>query len=97
MEERIPIAWLEERFASRHDYFYGLNAAELYNGVIWRGEVESNNAQYIIDCITLAAKYGAFFFWTDTNMNYDNGMVLEWFEKMTLFIPLLKTMRPISY
>lgn len=90
MEERIPIAWLEERFASRHDYFYGLNAAELYNGVIWRGEVESNNAQYIIDCITLAAKYGAFFFWTDTNMNYDNGMVLEWFEKNDAFYSAFK-------
>lgn len=90
MEERIPIAWLEERFASRHDYFYGLNAAELYNGVIWRGEVESSNAQYLIDCITLAAKYGAFFFWTDTNMNYDNGMVLEWFEKNEAFYSVFK-------
>lgn len=85
MEERIPIAWLEERFASRHSYFYGLNAAELYNGVIWRGEVESNNSQYIIDCINLAARYGAFFFWTDTNMNYDNGMILEWFEQNEAF------------
>lgn len=90
MEERIPIAWLEERFASRHSYFYGLNAAELYNGVIWRGEVESNNSQYIIDCINLAAKYGAFFFWTDTNMNYDNGMILEWFEKNEAFYSAFK-------
>lgn len=90
MEERIPIAWLEERFASRHDYFYGLNAAELYNGVIWRGEVESNNAQYLIDCINLASKYGAFFFWTDTNMNYENGMVLEWFEKNDAFYSTFK-------
>lgn len=91
MEERLPVAYLEERFAGRHSYFYGLNAAELYNGVTWRGEVESNNAQYIIDSIHLAAKYGAFFFWTDTNLNYDSGMVLEWFEKNEAFYSAFKS------
>lgn len=90
MEERLPLAYLEERFAGRHSYFYGLNAAELYNGVTWRGGVESNNAQYIIDCIELAVKYGAFFFWTDTNMNYENGMVLEWFETNEAFYSAFK-------
>lgn len=90
MEERLPLAWLEERFAARHSYFYGLNAAELYNGVSWRGEVESSNAQYLIDCIGLAARYGAFFFWTDTNINYDSGLVLDWFEKNESFYSAFK-------
>ena len=43
-EERLPIAYLESRFAKQHKYFYGLDAAELYNGVSWRGEIESNNS-----------------------------------------------------
>ncbi len=89
-EERLPIAYLEERFAQKHEYFYGLNGAELYNSVIWRGEVESNNSQYIIDCVKLCAKYGAFFFWTDTNMNYDSGMILEWFETNEAFYSTFK-------
>ena len=89
-EEKLPVAYLENRFAQRHRYFYGLNCAELYNGVTWRGETESNNSQYIIDCINLVVKYGAFFFWTDTNMNYDSGMVLEWFETNEAFYSAFK-------
>lgn len=89
-EERLPIAYLENEFAKKHEYFYGLNAAELYNSISWRGEVESNNSQYIIDCINLCAKYGAFFFWTDTNMNYDSGMIMEWFEKNEAFYSAFK-------
>ena len=89
-EERLPVKYLEERFAARHEYFYGLNAAELYNGVTWRGECESDSSQYIIDCIELCARHGAFFLWTDTNMNYNSGMVLEWFEKNEAFYSAFK-------
>lgn len=60
-ENRLPISYLEERFAKRHKYFYGLNGAELYNTILWRGELESNNCQYLIDSIKLAAKYGGYF------------------------------------
>lgn len=80
MEERLPVAYLEKEFAQKHRYFYGLSAAELYNGVSWRGETESNHSQYVIDCVNLAARYGAFFVWTDTNMNYRSGMIIEWLE-----------------
>lgn len=89
-EERLPVAYLEKEFAQKHKYFYGLNVAELYNSVSWRGETESNNSQYIIDCINLCAKYGAYFFWTDTNMNYDSGMILEWFETNEAFYTAFK-------
>lgn len=89
-EERMPIAYLEKEFAQKHQYFYGLNAAELYNSIAWRGEAESNNSQYIIDCISLCAKYGGYFFWTDTNMNYDSGMILEWFETNEAFYSAFK-------
>lgn len=89
-EEKLPIAYLESRFAKQHKYFYGLNAAEMYNGVSWRGETESNNSQYIIDCINLAAKYGAYFIWTDTNMNYKSGMMLEWLENNEAFYSAFK-------
>lgn len=89
-EEKLPITYLESRFAQRHEFFYGLNGAELYNGVTWRGEVESNNSQYIIDCINMVVKYGAFFLWTDTNMNYDSGMVLQWFQTNEAFYSAFK-------
>ena len=89
-EERLPISYLESRFAKQHKWFYGLNAAEMYNGVSWRGETESNNSQYIIDCIHLAAKYGAYFIWTDTNMNYSSGMMLEWLETNEAFYSAFK-------
>lgn len=89
-EERLPVAYLEKEFAKKHEYFYGLNVAELYNSVSWRGEVDSNNSQYIIDCINLCAKYGGYFFWTDTNMNYDSGMILEWFETNEAFYTAFK-------
>lgn len=79
-EERLPVAYLEREFAQKHRYFYGLSAAEIYNGVSWRGEAESNQSQYVIDCVNLAAEYGAFFVWTDTNMNYKSGMILKWLE-----------------
>lgn len=80
MEERLPVAYLEEHFA-QHTYFYGLSASALYNGVTLRGEVESNHAQYLIDCIELAAQYGAFFIWNEANLNYDSGIVLQWLEE----------------
>lgn len=89
-EERLPLAYIEKEFAAKHEYFYGLNAAELYNAVSWRGEAESNNSQYIIDCIGLCAEYGGFFFWTDTNMNYDSGMVMQWFETNEAFYSAFK-------
>lgn len=89
-EERMPIAYLEQRFAAKHEYFYGLNAAELYNGVDWRGNLESDQSQYIIDCIKLSAKYGAFFIWTDTNRGYENGMLLEWLENNENFYSTFK-------
>ena len=89
MEERPPIAYMEQRFA-QHEYFYGLNCAELYNAVTWRGESESDNSLYIMQCIKLCAKYGAFFLWTDTNMNYDSGMVLQWFENNESFYDTFK-------
>lgn len=89
-EERLPIAYLEKEFAQKHKYFYGLNAAELYNSVSWRGEADSNNSQYIIDCINLCAKYGGYFYWTDTNMSYDSGMILEWFETNEAFYSAFK-------
>ncbi len=80
MEARMPVKYIEERFAVRHKWFYGINAAELYNGVTWRGKAESDNSLYIIDTIKLCAKYGAYFIWTDTNLNYKNGMILDWLE-----------------
>lgn len=89
-EERMPVAYAESRFAEKHEYFYGLNAAELYNGSGWRGIAESDNSQYIIDCINMCAKYGAFFFWTDTNIGYKNGMVLEWFQTNEAFYSAFK-------
>ncbi len=89
-EEKLPIAYLESRFAKQHKYFYGLNAAEMYNGVSWCGEIESDNSQYIIDCINLAAKYGTYFIWTDTNMNYESGMMLEWLENNEAFYSTFK-------
>ena len=89
-ENRLPISYLEERFAKRHKYFYGLNGAELYNTILWRGELESNNCQYLIDSIKLAAKYGGYFFWTDTNRNYDNGMMVDWFENNELIYSTFK-------
>ena len=89
-EERLPVAYLEKEFAQKHEYFYGLNAAELYNSISWRAEADSNNSQYIIDCINLCAKYGGYFFWTDTNMNYDSGMILEWFETNEAFYSAFK-------
>lgn len=79
MESRLPIAYLEQRFA-QHEYFYGLNAAELYNGIDWRGAAESDQTEYLIDCIKLCAKYGAYFIWTDTNRNYENGMIVDYIE-----------------
>lgn len=90
MEARPPIAYLEERFASRHKYFYGLNAAELYNGVDWRGDSESDNSLYLIQNIKLCAKYGAFFIWTDTNRNYKNGMLMQWLENNESFYSTFK-------
>lgn len=89
-EERLPVSYLEKEFAAKHEYFYGLNAAELYNSISWRGEADSNNSQYIIDCINLCAEYGGFFFWTDTNMNYDSGMIMEWFETNEAFYSAFK-------
>lgn len=91
MEARPPIQYLEDRFASRHQYFYGLNAAELYNGVTWRGEAESDNSLYIIDMIKLCAKYGAFFIWSDTNLNYKSGMLLHWLENNDSFYSAFKS------
>ncbi len=90
MEGRLPMAYIEDRFASRHAYFYGLNAAELYNGVDWRGELESDNSRYICECVKLCAKYGSFFIWTDTNRNYENGMLLEWLESNETFYSTFK-------
>lgn len=89
-EERLPIAYLKKEFAEKHQYFYGLNAAELYNGIYFRGETESNYTQYIIDCIHLCAEYGSFFFWTDTNRSYDSGVIMEWFEKNEAFYSAFK-------
>lgn len=89
-EARPPIKYLESRFASRHQYFYGLNASELYNGVQWRGAAESDNSLYIINMIKLCAKYGAYFIWTDTNLNYKNGMILEWLENNENFYQTFK-------
>ncbi|MDE6967209.1 MAG: hypothetical protein K2P12_01005, partial [Clostridia bacterium] len=90
MEARPPIKYLEDRFFSRHNYCYGLNAAELYNGVEWRGKAESDNSKYIIDMIKLCAKYGGYFIWTDTNLNYKNGMILEWLENNDSFYSTFK-------
>lgn len=89
MEARPPIKYLEERFA-KHEYFYGLNAAELYNGVSWRGKAESDNSLYIMNMIKLCAKYGAYFVWTDTNLNYKSGMLLEWLENNEAFYTTFK-------
>lgn len=89
-EERLPISYLMKNFAEKHQYFYGLNAAELYNGIYFRGEAESNYSQYIIDCINLCAQYGGFFFWTDTNRSYDSGVIMEWFEKNEAFYSAFK-------
>lgn len=91
MEARPPIKYFEDRFAAKHKYFYGLNAAELYNGVNWRGTAESDNTLYIQDMIKLCAKYGAYFVWTDTNLGYKNGMILEWFESNESFYNTFKT------
>lgn len=88
-EERLPIAYLEERFA-KHKYFYGLNGAELYNGVDWRGDMESDQSLYLMDCIKLCAKYGAFFIWTDTNRGYESGMLLQWLENNESFYTTFK-------
>ncbi len=80
MEERFPVAYLEGRFA-RSPYFYGLSAAGLYAGISLRGEVESNNVPYLIDCIELAAKYGAFFIWNEAGFEEGGSLVLQWLEK----------------
>lgn len=80
MEARPPIKYLEDTFAKRYEKFCGLNVYQLYNGVKWRGAAESDNTLYIIDLIKLCAKYGAYFVWTDTNLNYKNGIILDWLE-----------------
>lgn len=90
-EELMPIGYLEKRFASKHKYFYGLNCAELYNGENWRGDADSDYTQYVCDSIKLCAKYGCFFFWTDTNLFYENnGMLMDWLERSELLYSTLK-------
>lgn len=90
MEARPPLKYLEDRFAKRHNSFLGLNASELYNGVTWRGKAESDNTRYIIDLLKLCAKYGGYFVWTDTNLNYKNGMILDWLEGNESFYSAFK-------
>ncbi len=89
MEARLPIGYIEERFA-KHQYFYGLNASELNAGVKLRGEAESDNTLYIMEMVKLCAKYGAYFIWIDTNLNYKNGIILEWFENNESFYSTFK-------
>lgn len=97
MEELMPLAYLEQRFMAQHEYFYGLNCAELYNGIEWRGETDSDLSLYVSDGIKLCAKYGALFIWTDTNMRYKNGMMIEWLERSEEFYSTLKNYSQYVY
>ena len=40
--------------------------------------------------VKLCAKYGAYFIWIDTNLNYKNGIILEWFENNESFYSTFK-------
>lgn len=89
MEARPPIAYLEQRFA-KHSNFRGLNVDRLYEGVTLRGKAENDHTLYITDLIKLCAKYGAYFIWTETNLNYNNGIILDWFEENESFYSTFK-------
>lgn len=88
-EWQVPLKWIEENFCSR-PYFYGLNAAELYNGEEWRGQLDGDVALYYNNSIRLMAKYGRFFFWTDTNIFGTNGTVVDWIEENEFLYDTLK-------
>ena len=88
-EWQVPIAWIEQELCHR-PYFYGLNAAELYNGEEWRGQLDGDVALYYNNAIRLMNKYGRFFFWTDTNMFGTNGTIVDWIEENEF---LYQTMR----
>lgn len=79
-EWKLPLKYLEDAFCG-YEYLYGLSSAEIYNGEQWRGQLDGDMAQYVNDCIRLCAKYGIFWFWTDTNIFGTNGTIIDWIEE----------------
>ena len=85
----MPLKWIEEEFCPR-EHFMGVSTAELYNGEEWRGQLDGDMALYVNDARRLAAKYGEFMIFTDTNIFGDNGTFTDWIEENEYLYDTLK-------
>lgn len=76
----LPMSWYQKNY---HDkpMFMGLNSAEIYNGEVWRGQIDGDMAWYINDAINFCADMKGYFFWTDTNIFGTNGTIVDWIEE----------------
>ncbi len=88
-EWMLPLQYVKEQFADM-EWFYGLSMAEIYNGEEWRGEINGDHALYVADIIEFCSDYGVFFFWTDTNIFGDNGMIIDWIEENEFLYTTMK-------
>jgi hypothetical protein len=78
----IPVSQWQSWAQAYPVYFKGFNAAELYNG--------PDQSAYLVSLFQLAGQMGMYFFWTDTNYGGANGMMLNYMESNSAFLPTMK-------
>lgn len=69
-----------EEFAETYSCFAGINAAELYNGPQWRGDLWGDYSDYMAEAVKRMAKYGCQVMWHDTNIFGEDGLFLDWIQ-----------------
>ncbi|KOG19746.1 MULTISPECIES: discoidin domain-containing protein [Streptomyces] len=78
----IPVSKWRAWAQTHPKTFVGLNAAELYNGI--------DQSNYLIDLFNLVGEQGMHFFWTDTNIFGNHGMMLDYMQNNARFLPTMK-------
>ncbi|WP_224275042.1 discoidin domain-containing protein [Streptomyces sp. LS1784] len=80
--ELIPVSQWQTWAQTHPKTFKGFNAAELYNG--------PDLSNYLISLFNVAGQLGMFFFWTDTNIFGTDGMMLDYMQNNSAFLPTMK-------
>ncbi|MGV9777904.1 discoidin domain-containing protein [Streptosporangium sp. NPDC003464] len=78
----IPVSQWKTWALTHPNTFKGFNAAELYNG--------PDQSGYLISLFNLAGQQGMYFFWTDTNIFGTDGMMLDYMQNNSGFLPAMK-------
>lgn len=78
----IPVSQWQTWAQTHPNTFKGFNAAELYNG--------PDLSNYLISLFDVAGQQGMFLFWTDTNIFGTDGMMLDYMQNNSAFLPTMK-------